>query len=163
MIKHFTFTVQEKHIPKNFPSDGLHICDITEEAEMYLAESKIMNGLALIQSLHTTLAIAINENEPGLMIHDFPDMLRRIVPKARGGHSYEHDDLGFRTENLDPSEPERENGHSHCRAILLNHSVQIIVKHGKLHLGKWQRVLLIELDGHGRKDRKLAFMFMGEP
>lgn len=162
MIRHFTFTVQPKNLPKNSSPDGLHICDITDDIETCLKESKITNGLVVIESLHTTLGLAINENEPGLMVHDFPDMLRRIAPTAGGAHSYEHDDFNSRTENLDPNEPERENGHSHCRAILLPSSITRIIENGRLSLGKWQRVLLIEMDGHGRKDRKLKFMFMGE-
>lgn len=162
MIQYFTFTARPEHSPKTFSPDGLHICDITEDVEGYLKESKITNGLVVVESLHTTLGVAVNENEPGLMIHDFPNMLRRIAPEAGGDRSYEHDDFDARTENLDPNEPERKNGHSHCRAILLPSSITRIIENGSLSLGRWQRVLLIELDGHGRKDRKLKFMFMGE-
>lgn len=162
MIRQFMFTIQPKHLPTSFSPDGLHICDITHEVENCLRESKIKNGIAIIESLHTTLGLAVNENEPGLMAHDFPDMLRRIAPEAGGGYSYEHDDFDARTENLDPNEPERENGHSHCRAILLPSSITRTIENGTLSLGRWQRILLIELDGHGRKNRKLKFMFMGE-
>lgn len=158
-IKNFTFTVQGEYVPEKFPEDGLSICNITDEVVHYLAESKIRNGLAVIQSLHTTLALGINEGEEQLMKHDFPRMLREIAP--HGSRYYGHDDFNARTE-FDPDDPERKNGHSHCRAFVLSPSVQTIIQDGKLRLGKWQRVLLVELDGHERKDRALALMFMGE-
>lgn len=159
MVQHFTFTVQPKHIPKNFPLDGLHICDITSEIEAYLLESEISNGFAVIQSLHSTLALVLNENESGLMTHDFPRLLRQIAPQYQ---YYRHDDFSKRTENLDPNGHERVNGYSHCRAIFLPSSLTLIVKDKKLVLGKWQRLLLCELDGHGRKDREITIMFQGE-
>jgi secondary thiamine-phosphate synthase enzyme len=158
-IRHFTFTVQGKYVPEKFPEDGLHICNITEEMNFYLTESGVKNGFAVIQSLHTTLALRINEDEDQLMEHDFPRLLREIAPD--GGRYYGHDDFNTRTE-FDPDDPERKNGHSHCRAFVLSPSIQVIIQDGKLRLGKWQRVLLIELDGCGRKDRALALMFMGE-
>ncbi|MBI2120587.1 MAG: YjbQ family protein [Parcubacteria group bacterium] len=164
MIQHYTLDVKTLISQKSFPADGFFISDITGEIARCLEHSKIKDGIVAVQSLHTTMALAINENELGLTTHDFPDMLRKIAPMAHGEQSYEHDDLDFRKkESLDPNGPERENGHSHCRALLLPHSVQIIVKDGSLRLGTWQRILLFELDGNDRKDRKLALLFMGEP
>lgn len=159
MIRHFTLTIQEKHAPKEFPEDGLHIWDITEEVQDYLSQSEVMNGSAIIQTLHTTLALAINENEGGLMRHDFPRLFRQIAP--HDDHYYEHDDFEKRTE-FDPNEPERINGYSHCRALLLPSSITVIVADGKLRLGTWQKILLFELDGRERKHRKIALMFDGE-
>lgn len=154
------FTVQSKHLPVNFPnSDGLYIDDITSEIDAYCPQAGISNGLVVIQSLHTTLALVLNENEPGLVAYDFPRILQQIAPKYE---YYEHDDPVKRTENLDPNEPERVNGYSHCRAMFLPSSITLIVKDAKLVLGKWQRVLLCELDGHGREGREIAIMFFGE-
>ncbi len=160
MIRHFTFDVGSERAPKTFPSDGLHIYDITAPVQSYLSQSGILNGSAVIQTLHTTLAPALNENETGLMRHDFPRLFRQIAPAD--GYYYEHDDFEIRTE-FDPSKPERTNGHSHCRAILLPPSITVIIMNGTLRLGTWQRVLLIELDGQGRETpRKIAIMFHGE-
>lgn len=161
MIQHFTFTVKSEHLPKNFPPDGLHIYDITDDIQSYLSQSGILNGFVIVQTLHTTLAPALNENETGLMRHDFPRLLRQIAP-SDSGYYYEHDNFEIRTE-FDPSGPERVNGHSHCRAILFSPSITLVILNGVLRLGTWQRVLLLEFDGHGRETpRSVAIMFDGE-
>ena len=55
---------------------------------------------------------------------------------------------------------ERANGHSHCRALLLGPSVALNVSRGRLHLGRWQRVFLVELDGP--KARDVSVLVIGE-
>jgi secondary thiamine-phosphate synthase enzyme len=159
MIRHFTLALQETHVSKNLPTDGLYIRDITREIETCREESGISNGFVVISSLHTTLALMLNENEPGLVNHDFPNLFRRIIPEIG---VFVHDDLSQRTENLDPENPERKNGHAHCRAVFLPSSITLIIENGGFVLGKWQRVLLAELDGRERTDRTLKLMFMGE-
>jgi isopentenyl-diphosphate Delta-isomerase len=111
--------------------------DITDDVVALVERSGIQNGLVAICSAHTTAAIRVNENEP-LLLHDFREMLNRIVPAG----SYEHGDMDRRI-GVPPNEPV--NGHAHCRHLLLSSSESLPVISGSLPLGEYQRVFLIEL------------------
>ena len=71
---------------------------------------------------------------------------------------YQHDDTAARTVNL--TDAERPNGHAHCRALLLPSSACLNVVGGRLLLGHWQRVFLVELDGP--RDREVSVVIFGE-
>ena len=128
--------------------------DLTERLETLVAQSGIRFGFVNVQSLHTTSAIVVNENEP-LLLADFADALERSAP---AGALYRHDDVTVRTVNLVANE--RVNGHAHCRALILGSSACINVVYGRLHLGAWQRVFLVELDGP--RDREVSVLILGE-
>ncbi|HEY7545326.1 MAG TPA: secondary thiamine-phosphate synthase enzyme YjbQ, partial [Blastocatellia bacterium] len=135
-------------------SECLEFIDLTEVVEDLVAESGVRNGLVNIQTLHTTTAIIINESEP-LLIEDMKARLESLAPRdAR----YCHDDFEIRTVNLEPDEPE--NGHSHCKALFLRASETINIHQGKLLLGRWQRIFLIELDRP--RARSVSVMIMGQ-
>jgi secondary thiamine-phosphate synthase enzyme len=128
--------------------------DLTDRLEALVAQSGIRFGFVNVQSLHTTAAIVVNENEP-LLLSDFADALERSAPTRA---VYRHDDLAVRTVNL--TADERVNGHAHCRALMLGLSACINVIYGRLHLGAWQRVFLVELDGP--RDREISVLILGE-
>jgi len=128
--------------------------DLTDRLEALVAQSGIRFGFVNVQSLHTTAAIVVNENEP-LLLSDFADALERSAPTRA---VYRHDDLAVRTVNL--TADERINGHAHCRALMLGLSACINVIYGRLHLGAWQRVFLAELDGP--RDREISVLILGE-
>jgi secondary thiamine-phosphate synthase enzyme len=115
--------------------------DITAWVARCLKRSGIERGIALVRVLHTTAAVVVNENEP-LLIGDLKAMLERLAPEAE---TYAHDDFRRRRVNLEPGE--RRNGHAHARALLLGDSKPIGVLEGGLDLGRWQSILLVELDG----------------
>jgi secondary thiamine-phosphate synthase enzyme len=115
--------------------------DITDRVEDCVAESQVRNGFALVYSKHTTAAITIQENEPLLLV-DLASMLERLSPRAA---HYRHNDFGVRTVHM--HENECPNGHSHCQHLVLGTSETIPVIDGKLALGTWQRVFMVELDG----------------
>ncbi|MEX2271164.1 MAG: secondary thiamine-phosphate synthase enzyme YjbQ [Vicinamibacterales bacterium] len=128
--------------------------DLTERIETFIAGEGFQAGLVNIQSRHTTTAIIVNEHEP-LLLSDFASLLARAVPR----HAlYRHDDMRQRTVNLTPEE--RENGFSHCRALLLGAAVCLNVTDGRLQLGRWQRVFLVELDGP--RDREVSVLLLGD-
>jgi len=127
--------------------------DLTERIEAVIAETGLRQGVVNIQSLHTTAAIVVNEHEP-LLLRDFAALLDRWSPRTG---RYQHDDETQRTVNLAPDE--RANGHAHCQALLLGTSVCLNVIRGQLHLGVWQRVFLVELDGPRR--REVSVMAVG--
>lgn len=129
--------------------------DITDEIQKFIENSKVRDGLINIQSLHTTAMVLVNENEP-LLIEDMKNNFRDLAKKDQ---YYGHNDFTIRTVNMcGPSECK--NGHSHCLAAYLPTSVTINVIKGKLSLGKWQRIFLIELD-HARP-RDVQLQIIGE-
>jgi len=128
--------------------------DITDEVKNFLKESGIKNGLVNIQTLHTTAAVILNENEP-LLIEDFKNHLKELAPQ---GLSYSHDDFSKRTVNL--CDDECVNGHSHCKAIHLPVNITLNLINGEIQLGQWQRILFIELDK--ARERKAQIQIIGE-
>jgi secondary thiamine-phosphate synthase enzyme len=128
--------------------------DLTDNLKALLAESGIVTGLLNVQSLHTTAAIIVNEGEP-LLIEDFESLLHKVAPHDV---PYRHDDESARTVNVSPGE--RPNGWSHCKALLLGPSTCLNVLDGRLLLGRWQRVFLVELDGP--RSRDVSVLLIGE-
>ena len=120
--------------------------DLTDELASLIEAAGVQTGFAHIQSLHTTTAMVVNEHEP-LLLADMASLLDRVAPSSL---AYQHDDLRVRTVNCVAGE--RPNGHSHCRALLLGQSVGLNVADGRLQLGRWQRLFLVELDGPRSRD-----------
>jgi secondary thiamine-phosphate synthase enzyme len=128
--------------------------DLTDRLQRLVADAGVRLGILNVQTLHTTTAIIVNEHEP-LLLADFQVLLERAAP---GERRYRHDDTIARTVNV--TAQERPNGHAHCRALLLPSSVCLNVASGRLRLGRWQRVFLVELDGPRR--REISALVLGE-
>jgi secondary thiamine-phosphate synthase enzyme len=133
--------------------ETLEFIDLTDKIGEFIKESRLKNGLVNIQILHTSAALIVNENEP-LLLEDFKDNLKKTAPKDL---VYQHNDLTKRTVNVCPDECI--NGHSHCQAIHLLVSVTLNLIDGRLQLGQWQRIFLVELD-HSR-ERKVQIQTIG--
>ena len=115
--------------------------DITERVLCCVRLSGISDGTVTVQSMHTTAAILVNENEPLLL-----DDLGRVLAGWAPAHArYSHDDFERRTANMTPDE--RPNGHAHARAMALQASTTLAVIGDDVQLGRWQRIFLAELDG----------------
>jgi octaprenyl-diphosphate synthase len=127
--------------------------DITDQLRDEVHRSGLKIGRVHLQSLHTTVGLAINENEP-LLIRDFQSLLERLAPVGAG---YQHDDFARR---IDVALDEPVNGHAHCRQILLTGFATLLVEDGELVLGRWQSVFAVELDGP--RHRELALQLDGE-
>lgn len=132
----------------------MEFIDLTDQIEALAADAGIGAGLVNIQSLHTTTAIVVNEHEP-LLLEDFASQLEAAAPRHA---AYRHDDMSIRTVNLAPNE--RANGHAHCRALFLPSSAVVNVAGGRLQLGRWQRIFLVELDGP--RDREVSILIFGD-
>jgi len=131
----------------------MEFIDLTDSIQSIVHDSGIQDGIVSVQTKHTTTAILINENEP-LLLKDMKSMLESLAPRTR---KYLHDNFAIRTVNLTPDE--RQNGHSHCKALFLHASESVNVIEGELQLGTWQRIFLLELD-HSR-ERKVSVMILG--
>lgn len=127
--------------------------DITDRLRDEVHRAGLRIGRVHLQSLHTTLGLAINENEP-LLLRDFEGLLERLAPAGAG---YQHDDFAHR---FDIAVDEPENGHAHCRQLLLTGFATLLVEDGDLVLGRWQSVFAVELDGP--RHRQLAIQLDGD-
>jgi secondary thiamine-phosphate synthase enzyme len=127
--------------------------DITDRLRDEVRQAGMRMGRLHLQSLHTTLGLAVNENEP-LLLRDFEGLLNRLAPANAG---YEHDDFARR---FDISRDEPINGHAHCRQLLLTGFATLLVEDGDLVLGRWQSVFAVELDGP--RHRELAMQRDGD-
>ena len=139
------------HIRTTQPTEFI---DLTDRLERLVADAGLRFGILNVQTLHTTTAIVVNEHEP-LLLADFQSLLEAAAPDDG---NYQHDDTAVRTVNV--TEAERPNGHAHCRALLLPPSACLNVVGGRLLLGRWQRVCLVELDGP--RERELSVIIFGE-
>jgi secondary thiamine-phosphate synthase enzyme len=133
----------------------MHFADLTDELALCVDRSGIEHGLLNLQCLHTSAALVVNENEP-LLHEDFRSLLERWAPRDAG---WQHDRFEVRTVNLAPGE--RPNGHAHARALVLRSTECLNVVGGRLQLGRWQRVFLLECDES--RDRAVSVMVLGVP
>jgi octaprenyl-diphosphate synthase len=134
-------------------SRATEFVDITELLRQEVRRTGMQAGRLHLQSLHTTLGLAVNENEP-LLLKDFGNMLERFAPVGAG---YEHDDFARRR---DVAVDEPVNGHAHVRQLLLTGFATLLVEEGDLVLGRWQSIFAVELDGP--RHRELALQLDGE-
>jgi secondary thiamine-phosphate synthase enzyme len=130
----------------------LEIIDLTNRVEAFVRAAGLVTGWVNVQSRHTTTGLVVNEHEP-LLLEDLTSLLERLAPRAAG---YAHDAL-HRRANVPPDE--RPNGHSHAKASLLRTSETLNVAGARLRLGRWQRILLVELDGP--RDREVSLVALG--
>jgi secondary thiamine-phosphate synthase enzyme len=136
---------------------GLSVTDITVQVQEAVSESGVRDGVCCVYSPHTTCSVRVNEYERGFL-EDFSVLLRRLVPTE---HYYAHDDWDRRTENVpDEEDMAASNGHAHCMSMLMGPAGESIpVRDGVLCLGRWQRVLFLELDRE--RDRRWLVHVVG--
>lgn len=120
--------------------------NLTAEVGRAVTSSGVRTGIATVANLGSTAAIGIIEFEPGLQ-KDLPELLDRLIPPSRDyGHEQTWHDG---------------NGHSHLQATLMGQSITVPVKDGRLLLGTWQQIILLECDIYAR-ERTVAVTVMGE-
>lgn len=107
--------------------------DITAQVDDIVSESGVSHGLCLVQSLHTTAGLTINENADPSVCSDILTRLTEIVPFER---AYRHSEG---------------NSDAHIKASLVGFSESLFVDNGALVLGTWQGVYLCEFDGPRRR------------
>ncbi|MCL4540087.1 MAG: secondary thiamine-phosphate synthase enzyme YjbQ [Bacteroidetes bacterium] len=105
--------------------------DLTDVVEAIVRKSGISTGMVNVSVVGSTAAVSTIEFEPGLK-KDLPELLDRLVPPSR---SYGHEQTWHDG-----------NGHSHLQATLLGPAVTLPVSDGKISVGTWQQLYLIELD-----------------
>jgi secondary thiamine-phosphate synthase enzyme len=134
----------------------VQILDVTGPVSACVRDAGLEAGIVSVQVLHTTAGLVLNEREP-LLFEDVERMLERLAPR---GARYRHDQMALRVPPPPPDE--RRNGHAHCRAVLLRGSETLHVRSGALVLGRWQRLLLAELDGPQERTLSVALVGTGQ-
>ncbi|SRR6266571_1429340 len=129
--------------------ESTEISDITKTIRDAIQQFPVTAGIALINTLHTTCALFINEFQSAL-IGDLKALIERLVPERDG---YRHDDPRY-------SDCERGNAHSHLRAALLGRSIAVGINEGELSLGRFQSIIFAELDGP--RKREVTVQVIGE-
>jgi secondary thiamine-phosphate synthase enzyme len=104
--------------------------DITGRVADLVKQSGLSDGICLVYVPHATAAVAINENADPNVCEDILDALARLIPEGRWGHD--------RIDN---------NAAAHIKATILGPSEAVPVRGGRLRLGTWQSLMLVELDG----------------
>ncbi len=120
--------------------------DLTDGVQEIVTDSGVAAGMVNVSVVGSTAAISTIEFEPGLK-RDLPELLDRLIPPSR---SYGHEQAWHDG-----------NGHSHLQATLLGPSVTLPISEGKLVVGTWQQVFLIELDIKPR-NREVVVTVYGE-
>ena len=105
--------------------------DITDRVREIVRRSKVQSGLCHVMVLHATAAIVVNENDDPAIGVDLCDALDRVIP--------EH--AGWRHDRID------NNAQAHIIASILGPSEIVPIENGDLRLGRWQGIMLVELDG----------------
>ena len=112
------------------------IVNITEQVSKALAKADISDGVVVLFNVGSTAGITTTEYEPGLVNYDIEAVFEKIAPQnAR----YEHEETWH-----------DDNGHSHVRASLLGPSLSVPVVDGRLTLGTWQQIILVDFDTRPR-------------
>jgi secondary thiamine-phosphate synthase enzyme len=124
--------------------EPVEFINITDEVERVVSESGIKEGLVLVNPMHITAAVYVNDAESGL-IQDFKEWTERLAPTDTG--QYHH---------RDP----KQNGHAHLRRHLMSHQVVLAITNGHLDLGPWEAVYYAEFDGQRKK--RVLVKAMGE-
>ncbi len=124
-----------------------HVVDITESVAAVVRRAGVRDGIVTLFNVGSTAGITTTEYEPGLAEKDLADAFERIAPTDA---EYEHEKT-WRDDN----------GHSHVRASLLGPSLTVPIQGGRMPLGRWQQVVLIEFDTRSRT-RTVICQVMGE-
>jgi len=112
------------------------LINITRDVEKCLAESGIKEGMALVNAMHITSSIFINDDESGLH-HDFEVWLEKLAPEKP--HSqYKHN--GF-----------EDNADAHLKRTIMGREVVVAITQGQLDFGPWEQIFYGEFDGKRRK------------
>ena len=119
----------------------MDLVNITPNIEKCLAESGVIEGIALVNAMHITASVFINDDEYGLHT-DYQKWLEKLAPHAPIAQ-YRHNDTG------------EDNGDAHLKRQIMGREVVIAVTKGRLDFGPWEQVFYGEFDG-GRRKRVLV-------
>ena len=129
----------------NIP-ERMDFVNITHKVEEVLLESGIQEGLCLVNAMHITASVFINDDESGLH-RDYKRWLEKLAPHAPIDQ-YDHNRTG------------EDNGDAHHKRQIMGRDVTIAITGGKLHFGTWEQIFYGEFDG--RRNKRVLVKIIGE-
>ena len=127
-------------------STRMHFINITPDIRECLIESKVQEVLLLVNAMHITASVFINDDESGLH-HDYKNWLENIAPHAPIDQ-YRHNDTG------------EDNADAHIKRQIMGREVMIAITKGKLDFGPWEQIFYGEFDG--RRKKRVLVKIIGE-
>jgi len=121
--------------------------NITDEVQEALRNSGIKEGLALVNAMHITASVFINDDEPGLH-EDYARWLEDLAPFDPSPERYHHNRTG------------EDNGDAHHKRQIMGREVVVAVTNGKLDFGPWEQIFYGEFDG--RRKKRIMIKIIGE-
>jgi secondary thiamine-phosphate synthase enzyme len=121
--------------------------NITGQVEELVRQSKVQEGLCLVNAMHITASVFINDNEPGLH-HDYEAWLEKLAPFDASPDTYHHNRTG------------EDNADAHLKRQVMGREVVVAVTAGRLDFGTWEQIFYGEFDGRRRK--RVLVKFIGE-
>jgi len=134
-----------KEIFMNIPT-RLGFVNITSEVQECLRESGIQEGLCLVNAMHITASVFINDDERGLH-HDYEIFLEKIAPHEPVSQ-YRHNDTG------------EDNADAHIKRQLMGREVVVAITKGKFDFGPWEQIFYGEFDG--RRKKRILIKIIGD-
>lgn len=119
--------------------------NITSRVEEVVKKSGVKEGIVLVNAMHITASVYINDDERGL-IEDFDEFLEKIAPYDV--KKYRHHQTG------------EDNGDAHLKRQIFGREVVVAVTHGKLDFGPWEQIFYAEFDG--QRDKRVLVKILGE-
>jgi secondary thiamine-phosphate synthase enzyme len=111
--------------------------NITKDVQKVVNESKIKEGICLVNAMHITASVFVNDNESGLH-HDFEKWLEKLAPHAPT-NQYRHNDTG------------EDNADAHLKRQIMGRETVVAITDGKLDFGPWEQIFYGEFDGQRNK------------
>ena len=127
-------------------SDRMEFKNITRDVEAVINESGIKDGLCLINAMHITASVFINDDEPGLH-QDYKVWLEYLAPHEPVS-KYQHNLTG------------EDNGDAHHKRQIMGREVVVAITEGQLHFGPWEQIFYGEFDG--RRKKRVLIKIIGE-
>ena len=135
-----------KYLTVNVPA-RMDFVNITDEVAAAVKESRVREGLCLVNAMHITASVFINDNEPGLL-DDYKRWLEALAPFDPSAQRYHHNRTG------------EDNGDAHHKRQVMGREVVVAVTDGKLDFGPWEQIFYGEFDG--RRPKRILIKVIGE-
>jgi secondary thiamine-phosphate synthase enzyme len=135
-----------RYLTMNVPA-RMEFVNITEEVREVVRESGIAEGLCLVNAMHITASVFINDDEAGLH-EDYKRWLERLAPYDPSPQTYHHNRSG------------EDNGDAHHKRQVMGRGVVVAVTAGKLDFGPWEQIFYGEFDG--RRPKRVLVKVIGE-
>lgn len=119
-------------------AERIEFKNITSVVDDLVIRSGVREGLVLVNPMHITAAVYVNDAESGI-IQDYQNMLKRLVPMHPESGDYLHNRTG------------EDNAYAHMWRQLMGHQVTMAITEGRLDLGTWEQIYYAEFDGRRRK------------